>query len=324
VIKFGVLPSPQYTTWSDLRWVAETIDTLGLQGLWISDHLVPPYGSSTGPVFEAFTTLAAWSVVTRQVTLGTMVAAAGFRTPSLTAKMITMIDQLSNGRAVLGIGAGWFELEHRAFGFPFASVGERLDRLDEALTVIRPMLRGSLDNNPAPRGGDVPPNLPPPVQHRIPILIGSSGERKGLRLVAVHADIWNVQEASVSAIERLDDTLRGWCSKVGRNSSEIERSYHVGLVAIRDSRQDAERLLGAQLSRMGVARTNQGFAGSSEALVERLIPYVNCGFRNLYFDILPPYDVETLHRLTHEVRPLLADATPISSVESKPTQSAGQ
>jgi alkanesulfonate monooxygenase SsuD/methylene tetrahydromethanopterin reductase-like flavin-dependent oxidoreductase (luciferase family) len=276
-------------------------------------------------VFEAFSTLAAWSVVTRQTTLGTMVAAAGFRTPSLTAKMITMIDQMSNGRAVLGIGAGWFEEEHRVFGFPFGSVGERLDRLDEALTTIRPMLSGSFDSSqPASGRGGVAQNLPPPIQHRIPILIGSSGERKGLRLVAIHADIWNVQEASVSAIMRLDDTLRGWCSKVGRDSSEIERSYHVGLVAIRDSRQHAEGLLGAQLGRMGVMRSNEGFAGPSAALVERLIPYVNCGFRNLYFDILPPYDLETLHRLTHEVRPLLASAAPSGSVESKPTPSAGQ
>lgn len=252
-----------------------------------------------------------------------MVAAAGFRTPSLTAKMITMIDQLSNGRAVLGIGAGWFELEHHLFGFPFGSIGERLDRLDNALTTIRAMLTGGLDAGPGHLHGDVPPNLPPPIQHRIPILIGSSGERKGLRLVALHADIWNVQEASVSAIERLDDTLRSWCSKVGRDSSEIERSYHVGLVAIRDSRQDAERLLGAQLRRMGVVRTDEGFAGPSEALVERLIPYVNCGFRNLYFDILPPYDLETLQRLTHEVRPLLASAALTSTGASKTRLSGG-
>jgi alkanesulfonate monooxygenase SsuD/methylene tetrahydromethanopterin reductase-like flavin-dependent oxidoreductase (luciferase family) len=323
VIKFGVLPSPQYTTWAELRLAAETIDTLGFQGLWISDHLVPPYGLPTGPVFEAFSTLAAWSVVTRQATLGTMVAAAAFRTPSLTAKMITMIDQLSNGRAVLGIGAGWFELEHRVFGFPFGSIGDRLDLLDEALATIRPMLSASADG-PARLETGVPPNLPPPIQRRIPILIGSSGERKGLRLVALYADIWNVQEASVSSIQRLDDTLRDWCSKVGRDSSEIERSYHVGLVAIRDSREDAERLLGFQLGRMGVARTTEGFAGSSEALVDRLIPYVNCGFRNLYFDILPPYDIETLHRLAHEVRPLLADAVPRGSIENKQVRAGDQ
>jgi alkanesulfonate monooxygenase SsuD/methylene tetrahydromethanopterin reductase-like flavin-dependent oxidoreductase (luciferase family) len=172
------------------------------------------------------------------------------------------------------------------------------------------------DRPPLPEA-DSPQNLPAPIQRRIPILIGSSGERKGLRLVALYADIWNVQEANLSSIQRLDDTLRTWCSKVGRNSAEIERSYHVGLVAIRDSREAAERLLGYQLGRMGVTRTNEGFAGSSEALVDMLIPYANSGFRNLYFDILPPYDMETLHRLVHEVRPLLADATRRGSMESE-------
>ena len=184
-LRLGVLPSPQFTTWPELQRVATVVDEAGIDELWVSDHLLPPYGRPVGPIFEAFTTLAAWAATTRRVTLGPMVAANRFRPPALLAKQITGIDHVSGGRAVLGLGAGWFEHQHRAFGVPFGTIGERLDALEAACRGAR----HAAPRRPGRAGRATEP--PPPVQHHLPLLVGASGERRGLRLVAQHADVWN-------------------------------------------------------------------------------------------------------------------------------------
>src|SRR5690242_11856924 len=142
-VKFGLQLWPQSTTWQELRDSAIAAEKAGWDSIWVWDHLLAIQGPWQQPIFEGWTLLAAIASMTSRVRVGLMVGANTFRNPGLTAKLATTLDHVSNGRAVLGIGGAWFEREHDAFGIDFgATVGERLDRLDEAVMLMRRLLDG--------------------------------------------------------------------------------------------------------------------------------------------------------------------------------------
>jgi alkanesulfonate monooxygenase SsuD/methylene tetrahydromethanopterin reductase-like flavin-dependent oxidoreductase (luciferase family) len=142
-VKLGANCWGQYTDWPTLREAGMRADRLGFDSLWTWDHLYPIVGSHEGPIFEGWLTLAAWAEATERATVGLMVGANTFRNPAVVAKMVTALDHISGGRAVLGIGGAWFETEHRGLGIEFgSSPGERLRWLDEAVRIMRGMLRG--------------------------------------------------------------------------------------------------------------------------------------------------------------------------------------
>ena len=306
-VKTGVLVWNQYTDWPAMRDVAARADALGYDSLWTWDHLYPIIGDPRGPFLEGYTVLAGWSQVTSRATIGLMVGANTFRNPALVAKMVTTLDHLSAGRAVLGIGAAWFDTEHAAFGIEFgATVGERLDWLDEAVGLMRAMLH---EPSASARGGryhatDVR-NDPPPVQSHLPILIGGKGERKTLQTVARYADAWNVAMVSPEEATRLDDVLRRWCDEVGRDEGEIERTLSLGPVVIRDDPAEAKAVIaGFHAANPGMER--EVITGSPEAIVEHVQPYVAHGFRHVIIHTPAPCDDETVERFAREVRPALA------------------
>ena len=307
-IKLGVLCWNQYADWQSLLEAGIRVDELGYHSLWTWDHLYPIVGDHTGPMFEGWLTLAAWAQATKNVRIGLMVGANTFREPPLVAKMATTLDHISNGRAVLGIGAAWFATEHRAFGLQFGDgPPERLRWLAEALPVMRGMLAGERPSAAGPRyhAREVI-NNPPPVQQRLPILIGGGGERVTLRLVARYADGNNVG-GGIENVRRKDRILRQHCEAVGRDEREIERTAGIGRVVIRDSREEARRVGAAQLDRNGGARSGSERAvGTPEDLVELLAPYPEIGYHHLIVDLAAPYDEETLVRLAREVAPKLA------------------
>src|SRR3954447_20771234 len=141
-MKLGALVWPQYTDWDALMETGAVVDELGYDSLWTWDHLYPIVGDPSGPIFEGYLTLAGWAERTKQVKLGLMVGANTFRNPALVVKQITTLDHMSGGRMWLGIGGAWFETEHTAFGIDFGtSVGDRLNRLDEAVDLMHGMLR---------------------------------------------------------------------------------------------------------------------------------------------------------------------------------------
>ena len=143
-LKLGANCWNQYTDWPSFLAAQQRADRLGYDSLWTWDHLYPIVGSADGPIFEAYTAMAAVAASTGRASIGLMVGANTFRNPALVAKMVTTLDHISGGRAVLGIGAAWFETEHRAFGLPFGSgPGERLRWLAEALPIMRGMLDGT-------------------------------------------------------------------------------------------------------------------------------------------------------------------------------------
>ena len=293
----------QYTTWAELMTVGALADESGIDELWSWDHLVPIKGDPDGPIFEAMLTLAGWASATRRVRLGLMVAANTFRTPTLLAKMATTLDHMSDGRMTLGLGAGWFEPEHRTFGFPFGlGAGERLRWMDEAAELVRPMLAGATvsarGEHYAALGAR---NDPPPVQPRIPLLIGGTGERRTLASVARHADAWNMG-GDIEEARRKVAVLEAWCEVVGRDPASIERTLGAGPVILRADPAQGERACAALQAR------NRGWDEPVPVLrpidlVDRLAPYLELGFRGFHIDLPAPFDAETVRLLAGEVRP---------------------
>jgi alkanesulfonate monooxygenase SsuD/methylene tetrahydromethanopterin reductase-like flavin-dependent oxidoreductase (luciferase family) len=304
--KAGVLVWNQYTTWADMRQAALDADRLGYDSLWTWDHLYPILGDPNGPFLEAYTILGAWSQLTTKPTIGLLVGANTFRNPAIVAKMVTTLDHLSGGRAVLGLGAAWFDTEHEAFGIDFgASVGERLNRLDEAVELLRAMLPGG----PASARGVVyhakdVRNDPPPVQARLPILIGGGGEKKTLQTVARYADAWNVSMVTPPQAAEKNAILDRWCEEVGRDPSEIERTISLGPILIRDDAAEGEKARAAlQAANPEIKREIIVMSGAQ--MTEHVQAFYDAGFPHAIFHLGMPYDAETLERFVTEVKPAI-------------------
>jgi alkanesulfonate monooxygenase SsuD/methylene tetrahydromethanopterin reductase-like flavin-dependent oxidoreductase (luciferase family) len=307
-IELGIQLWAQNTDWPSFVEAARLVDELGYDHLWTWDHLVSAVGDPDRDVFEGYTSLAAWAMVTQNVRLGLLVGANTFRNPALVAKTMATIDHISGGRAILGLGGGWHVREHAAFGIDFGSgFGERLDWMEEALQIIRPLLHGEEVTHTGPRYRTERLRLaPPPIQARMPIMVGGGGEKKTLRSVARHADMWNAQ-APLRDIPRKLDVLRAHCADVGRDPAAIEMTYNCKIV-IRDRAADARAVLDAQLAANAFApgpEEESFWAGTIDEIAERLAAFVALGFRNFTIEELAPFDRETFERLIGEVKPLL-------------------
>ena len=299
-VRVGALLWPQTDGWPAIRDAAVRADKAGLDSLWTWDHLMAIVGAFEQPILEGWTTLAAMAVLTERPTLGLMVGANTFRNPGLTAKLATTLDHLSGGRAFLGIGGAWFEREHDGYGIDFGSgFGERLDRLDESVMLIRRLLDGERiadHTGPVYRMHDALVE-PRPIQKRLPIMIGGSGPKKTLRTTARYADGWNA-EGSVEELRAKDAILRERCDEVGRNTDEIERTTSVWMV-IRDDPAEARRIMAANAAANGDTLSDDDlvYVGSPDKIADELRPIVELGFRHVIVDAMAPYDAETLERL---------------------------
>lgn len=305
-LKLGMLAWNQYTDWAALRAAAVRADELGYDDLWTWDHLYPIVGSSDGPMFEGWLTLAAWADATSRARLGLMVGANPFRNPALVAKMATTLDHISGGRAILGIGGAWFEEEHLAFGLEFgASPGERLRWLEEAARIMRGMLHGERPSGDRFYTTREVRNDPPPVASHLPLLIGGGGERRTLRIVARYADACNVG-GGFENVRHKDEVLRRHCEEIGRDEAEIERTAGVGVCIIRDSEDEAQRVLEATFAgHGGAAPWRNQLVGTPEQVAEQLRPYPGIGFHHLLVGFPHPFDAESMERLIREVKPMV-------------------
>ena len=306
-LRLGALCWNQYTDWPSLLAAGVRADALGYDSLWTWDHLYPIVGSSDGPIHEGWLTLAAWAGATKRIGVGLMVGANTFREPTLTAKMATTLDHISGGRATLGIGAAWFEEEHVAYGLEFGDgPPERLRWLGEALPILRGMLRGEEPTAKGPRyAARAVRNDPPPVQRKLPLLIGGGGEQVTLKLVARYADANNVG-GGIDAVRRKEAILLRHCETVGRDPAEIERTTGLGVVVIRDSREEARQVFEAIFAGNGGAEPwrNQP-VGTVEDVAAFIAPFLEIGYRHVIGGFPNPYDEESMTRLATEVRPLL-------------------
>ena len=310
-LKTGILLWSQGATWPEALDGAKRVDRLGYTHLWTWDHVYAIFGDPYQPIFEGWSSLAAWAMATEKTRVGLLVGANTFRNPGLNAKNATTLDHISNGRAILGLGAAWFDLEHEAHGIDFGSgFGQRLDWLDESVGAMRTVLDGgSVTSEP---GGHYAfkdlRHLPLPIQKRLPIMIGGSGEKKTLRTVAKYADMWNAM-GPLEVMAHKVEVLKGHCDAVGRDIGEIEFTLGVKLT-IRDSKAEAERVRAAAMEHnrtphADIADDDTFWEGSSEEIADRLRPYVDLGFRTVISEQPAPYDVETLERFVGEVKPLI-------------------
>jgi len=238
-IKFGVT-LPQFgATWPEVRDMALLADEAGFDSVWVADHF---FGVGSDDPLEAWTEMSAVAAITRRVEIGFLVLCNSYRPPALLAKMAATFDQISNGRLILGYGAGWFVMEYEAYGYEFPSVGTRLGQLEEGLHILKamwtedaPTFHGRHYRIEGARCRPRPVRRPHP-----PILVGGGGEKVLLRLVAQHADIWNNLGMAHAELPAKLAVLRRHCERVGRDLGEIEVSQQtIGAIAL--SAEEARR-----------------------------------------------------------------------------------
>ena len=306
-VRFGAQLWSQSSDWAGFRDAALAAEAAGWDDVWTWDHLLAIQGPWEQPIFEGWLALAAVAALTSRVRVGLMVGANTFREPGLTAKLATTLDSVSGGRSILGIGGAWFEREHDAFGLDFgASPGERLDRLDEAVSILRRLLDGERVTHEG-RFYTLSDALclPRPVQPHLPILIGGSGRRKTLRTVALRADGWNTS-GTVETVRDNDAILREHCAAVGRDEATIERTVSFPIVIRASAEAAAERLV--ELRRHNGLETDfdtPKLVGPPDEIAASLRPYLELGFRHVIARLPAPFDRETIDRIG-EVRTALA------------------
>jgi F420-dependent oxidoreductase-like protein len=233
------------TTMDRLRASAEAAEASGFSSLWVMDHLLqlPPLGGPGASILEGYVTLGALAAVTKRVELGTLVTGVTYRNPAHLAKQIATLDALSGGRVILGIGAAWYDVEHAAYGWDFPPVKERFERLNEAVAICRGMFDNETFSYSGTHYSVVEARVVPRPQRRIPIMIGGSGEKKTLRMVAELADLCNVG-GTAGLVARKLAILDEHCAAVGRDPREVKRTAMVSLfVSPNDTERDGLRQL---------------------------------------------------------------------------------
>lgn len=281
-LSFGVKTAPQNTTYDDMLRVWREADALPeIEHAWLFDHFMPLGADPTGPCLEGWSTLAAFAALTERLRVGLMVTGNTYRHPTVLANIGATVDVISRGRLDFGIGAGWNELEHSAYGIPLPPTGDRIRALGEACEIIRrmwteeaPTFEGRYYQIHEARCEPKPVQKPYP-----PFVIGGGGEKLTLRIVAQYADVWNIPGGSVEEFARKSAILDEHCAAVGRDPASIARSiqYIVNYANLAETR-------------------------------EAIRPYIAAGANHLVLNLRAPYPDGIVGRLVSEiVRPLQSE-----------------
>lgn len=318
VVAVGVMIEGQeHLTWDDWRGLARRVEDLGFESLWRSDHFHSLVGSYDREALETWTSLSILGRETRRIRFGTLVCSVTFRHPSLLARMAAAVDRLSGGRLICGIGAGWNESEHTAFGLPFPRVGVRMQMLEEQAQVLRLLWTGE----PASFTGkhyrlDGARCLPIPAQERLPILIGGIGDRT-LGIVARRADEWNYHGTGLDQYRAKLDTLREACKEAGREFEEITRSWMTAFIVGRDRGEVEEHARGVQRAlpplrnfevgpMLEMLRSNGWLVGTPDEVAEEIRARVDAGAQRFMLQHFDHTSEAPLEALARDVLPRLA------------------
>jgi F420-dependent oxidoreductase-like protein len=304
-IRFGICLPQHGSSWAEVVETARACDRLGFDSLWAVDHFfgIP---DGTVPILEGWTEVAALAGVTSRIRLGHLVLCVNYRLPSVLAKMAATLDQATGGRFVLGMGAGWHQFEYQAYGIPFPRIGIRLEQLDEALTIVRKMWT----EEPASFAGKHfqvadAHCRPRPVQTpHPPILVGGTGERVLLRLVAKHADIWNNLGIAHPQLPHKLDVLRRHCDAVKRDFGTIEISQQT-IAAIGATEPAARRATDAIRAELPFLSGGDDLiiAGTPDECIERVQRSAAMGITKLILSFGRVPSVEALELFAEKVLP---------------------
>ncbi len=310
-VRFGLQVAQQQTTMAELKEVWQEAEALGFDTLWVNDHVLPSVGPSNAACLEGWTVLAAMATATSRIQIGCLVTSNTFRHPAVLAKMATTIDHLSQGRLIFGIGAGWFQREHEAYGIPFPSLRGRARRLEESLQLITKLWTDSqvsfqgqyytLTNAPF---------VPKPLQKpHPPIMIGGLGEKLILPLVARYAQMWNIPSLTPEGIAAKSQVLEQYCQEIGRDCTAIERSYLSPLYLKADP-AEVEPFMERIASRRGISveqARRSVLIGDPAAIRQQIQAYLDVGVTHFIINLRRPglYDREGVRIFAKEVMPAL-------------------
>jgi alkanesulfonate monooxygenase SsuD/methylene tetrahydromethanopterin reductase-like flavin-dependent oxidoreductase (luciferase family) len=279
-LRFGVQPRPEHVAWADLERAFREADELGLDSAFTFDHMMPIDGRA-GSCLEGWTSLAALAAKTQRIRTGVLVTGNGYRNPALLAKMAATVDHVSGGRLILGLGAGWFEREYAAYGFPFFTPGERARRLVEAVEVLH-----ALATPPATYAGkyyqlkDAPFDPPFRQQPHPPLLIGGMGPKVVQPLAARRADIWHffVKSDDPEAARRTITGFDALCRDAGRDPAAVEKAVSLSVADVAGVEPDAARARIRALADAGVG----------QFILSLPAPYDWSALRAYARDVVPP------------------------------------
>jgi F420-dependent oxidoreductase-like protein len=305
-IRFGVQTAPQNTTWKELSATWKLIDSLDYDTAWTFDHFFPILSDPSGPCFEGWISLAALAAATSRVQAGVLVTGNTYRHPAVLAKMAATLDHASGGRLIMGIGAAWFEMEHNAYGIPFQTTAERIHRLDEAAEIIKRLWS---ETQVTFEGRyyqlkDAYCEPKPLQQPRPPIMIGGSGEKLTLRVVARHADQWNTF-GSPELFRHKIEVLKEHCVAVGRTFDDIEISW-AGAALVTDSLEEKDELLRRFAAAFGITPEQYALGalvGSASEVRDRIAKLIDVGVTHFIPIANTPFNHESIRRFAEEVIP---------------------
>lgn len=279
---FGIQTPPQHVTYSDLVSLWQEADELGFDSAFAFDHFIPIYSDATGPCLEGWTLLSALAAQTKRMRVGLLVTSNTYRYPAVLAKMAATVDHVSQGRLILGMGAGWFELEHTAYGIPFSTNAGRARQLGESLEVMKLLFtqEKSTYTGKYYQLKDAPFQPKTVQKPHPPILIGGQGPKLILPVIARHANIWHlrVREVEPEQVKKLCTTFDDICRKIGRDPAEIERAISLRSAQLNGPPEELRRQI-QTLSDIGIRHFTISLAPTDRKLLSRFAKEVMPAFR---------------------------------------------
>ncbi len=308
-IQWGIQSSPHQVTYGELLQLWQRADALGYDSAWLFDHFMPISGDPAGPCFEGWTLLTALAVQTRRLHAGCLVTSVVYRHPAVLAKMGAALDVVTGGRLELGIGAGWFEGEARAYGMPFPPTGERLARLDEAIQVIRALWTyATSDFSGKYYSLSQARCEPKPVQQPTPtIWVGGQGEKVTLRIVAQRADGWDMDMLPLDVYRHKLAVLAEHCRRAGRDPATVRKMIHFSAIIAEDEGEVLRRAasLAHQWNTTLADLEGRVLIGTPQQAAERLKAYAELGVEHFMLSLQAPYDMNMVELYIKEVAPLI-------------------